>query len=108
MSIPKLVRVKAVTEADIAATEKDGLLHLFAVGLDAAAGIFGARVPFITISSRCALRLLACQESGSTPPVWAAELGTFLEWIDPGHLQAAMVADFARCVQTQRLLAGGA
>lgn len=109
MNLPTLRRVTSVTEADIAATEADGLLHMIGVGLDCTAGIFGSRIPFITISTRTALRILEAQEKGNVlvfAPAWALDLGRLLEWIDPGHLQAAMVADFARCVQSQRRIGG--
>ena len=104
--IPKLERVKSLTPEQEAAGLDEGLIHLFLVGIDATWGLFGSHVPFITISSRCALACLNAQEKNEAPPKWAAWLGVFLERIDPGHLQSAMIADFARAQNVQRVIAG--
>jgi len=108
--IPHLHPVLSVSQADIDGAVRRGLLHLIGVSIDAMAGLFGARIPFITISCRTALRILKGQETGHPDwehecPLWALALGAALESIDPGHLQAAMVADFARAEFVQHTIA---
>ena len=108
--IPALHRVTSCTQADIDCAAKRSLAHLLLVTLDAMVGLFGARVPFITISTRCALALLAAAERDPwalTAPLWALALGAFLETIDRGHLQAAMVADYARTEYVRALITKG-
>ncbi len=103
--VPALSRVTAATPEQVRAAESESLGHMLLVSLDATFGLFGARIPFITISSRTALALLAAQEAGgtATAPFWALLLGAALEtrWAIPfvsypGHLQSAMEYDFAR------------
>jgi hypothetical protein len=70
-------------------------LHRFLVGLDMAFGQWGtdsARTQDSTISSRTALDCLNLQTAGT----WALLLGACLEELDPGHLQAAITADYCR------------
>ena len=86
--------------------QTEGLIRRVLVSLDMAAGQFGAAVPSITISARTGLALLRAQNSGVPAPLWALVLGAFLEIIDPGHLQSALVADFARATVVRNLIAG--
>lgn len=116
-AIPKLTRVTAVTPEQSAAALSESLVHLFLVGCDATWGLLGSRVPFITISTRTALACLDAQaehHEGDGPgirwdqycPMWALMLGALLETINPGHLQGAMVADFARGQNVVRQISG--
>jgi hypothetical protein len=106
--IPKLIRIKTVSEADIADAQNRGPLHLFGVGTDMAWGSWGSRIPCITISTRTSLNVLQAQEAGDilAAPFWALFLGWALESIDPGHLQGAMVADTARAIAAYRYITG--
>jgi hypothetical protein len=70
-------------------------LHRFLVGVDMALGQWGVSTASgqdATISSRTAMD---CRNP-VTAGTWALLLGTFLEWLDPGHLEAAMLADYCR------------
>jgi hypothetical protein len=111
--IPALVRVTSATDAEVRAAESESLGHMILVSLDATLGLFGARIPFVTISTRTALALLRAQETGgtATAPLWALALGAALEtpWALPfvsshGHLQGAMQYDFARTQFVARLI----
>lgn len=104
MNLPTLHRVAVCTQADMDGAVKRSLAHLILVSLDALAGLVGARIPFITISTRTALAILAAQEAGTTAAPWARWLGAALEAVDPGHLQAAMVADLARAQFVERTI----
>lgn len=77
-----------------------GLIHRILMMIDVLFGQFGSSLPFITISSRTAVR---CRNP-YTAPLWALLLGTFLEKINPGHLQGAMNADLGRAIMTQSFL----
>jgi len=124
--IPALHRVTSITQADVDRAQSYGPLHLFGVGTDIAWGSWGSRVPFITISSRTALALMQHQtvtmshgfdtnglgkvlihvSLDDSAPIWALVLGAFLESVDNGHLQAAMVMDVARTVAAYKALTG--
>lgn len=118
--IPVLKPVSVITQADIDSSANRGMLHLMLVGVDATAGLFGARIPCVTISARTAHTLLQHQyhmEGAPAPncyadvnvaaPLWALALGWALESVDPGHLQAAMQADAARALNAYHYLVGG-
>ncbi len=96
--LPALSAVAAVTPEQMLAAGREGLAHLFLVAVDAAWGLFGARIPFITISTRTALAVLRQQQGGAPAPAAFLLLGVFLEAIDPGHLQSAMIDDACRCL----------
>lgn len=109
--IPNLKRVRLVNKYDMQAVRSRGLIHRILVGLDMAIGQFGSPVQSITISSRAAVSILKNQESfpgywGDVTPIWSMFLGAVLESIDPGHLQSAMQADFARACVVQDLITG--
>jgi hypothetical protein len=57
-----------------------------------ALGQWGGGEQDATISSRTALQCLGVQTAGT----WALVLGALLERLQPGHLYAAMVADYCR------------
>jgi len=88
------------------AVSSGGLIHGLLVAEDAAIGLFGARIPFITISTRTALAILRAQEAGTAAAPWARWLGALLELLDPGHLQAAMQADYDRATLVLYLIRG--
>lgn len=123
--VPPLKRVTTCTQGDIDGSVHRSVAHLLLVSLDALAGVVGGRVPFVTISCRTALALLKAQEEfysdpkgpGLTwdyyAPMWALVLGAMLEtkWAlpfisYPGHLQDAMVGDFARSQYVSKLISG--
>jgi len=79
-----------------------GLIHRLLLLLDCLLGQVGSQLPFITISSRTALRCRAPQEA----PMWALVLGVILEKINPGHLQGALNADLGRAINTQKAISG--
>jgi len=109
--IPVLFEVEAITPASITDATSRGPLHLFCVGIDATWGVWGSRLIYTTISARTGRALLSAQnykvfkavlpwseapEWYAVAPLWALALGAFLETINPGHLQAAMLADVTR------------
>jgi hypothetical protein len=109
--IPKLIRITSVTQDEISGSVVRSVIHNLFVMMDAMLGIFGGHIPFVTISTRCALAILNAQEKGTPIPFWAKALGSMLEtkWAIPfisypGHLQDAMVGDFARCQYVQNLI----
>ena len=111
--IPFLRRVTQCSQADIDAAMQESLAHKMLVATDALAGLFGSPIPFITISTRTALALLPMDATKDDVvmnalhwPLWAMALGYALERIDPGHLQSAMVADFARATYVQNHISG--
>jgi hypothetical protein len=107
--IPALYRVETVTDAQLATNTNQGVLHRFLVCCDVAWGVWGGPEPCTTISSRCAFTLLQARRSGSVEhfaAFWALALGAFLESIDPGHLQGAMIADVSRQVGGALYLTG--
>lgn len=105
--IPTLTRVTSVTDAQLAANINRGVWHRFIVAWDVAYGVWGGPEPCTTISSRCAFTLMQAQAwSLMSAPMWALTLGAFLEFVDPGHLQGAMIADVARQVGGALYLTG--
>ena len=104
----KLVDPKTITHDIIYNTTNEGLIHRFLVAIDMAGAVFGGKIQDQTISSRCAVRLYVAEQStvvagGKEPPVdaplWALTLGAALEAIDPGHCQAAILADYCRGIR---------
>jgi hypothetical protein len=55
----------------------------------------------ITISSMCGLELRR-----PLPKLWARWLGAFLNWLQPGHCESAIIADQARCQAALVILSG--
>ena len=53
----------------------------------------------ITISSMCGLELRKFK-----PAWWAQMLGGFLNWLQPGHCESAIIADRARLIAAQVIL----
>jgi hypothetical protein len=107
--IPSLTTVASISDAQLAANTNAGVVHRFLVCCDVAWGVWGGPEPCTTISSRCAYTLMQAQQRGSVEhfaAFWALALGAFLETIDPGHLQGAMVADTARAIAGIAYLTG--
>lgn len=111
--IPKLTRVTGVTDDEMYAASGSSVWLSFFILLDALLGVLGGHIPYITISSRCALAILHAQEQNKPYPFWAKVLGNMLEvkWVIPfvsypGHLQDAMISDYARCQFVQRTISG--
>jgi len=109
--IPTLARVTSITDQQLADDVNRGPLHRFFVMWDVAWGVWGGPEPYTTISARCAMNLLAAQAKDgltwqNTAPLWALALGWFLEYIDPGHLQGAMIADVSRQIAGAQYLTG--
>jgi len=105
--IPELFLVESMTEEQLAAATTEGLLHRLLVAADMLLGGFGSPVQDLTISARCALALYANQQAYPSTwwvvaPYWALALGWLLERLDPGHLNAAIRADYARGVRASR------
>ena len=103
--LPTLKPVEYVTQAEIDAAAHDGLILLFLICCDCAYGVFGGRIPFVTISARTALRVMQDQQALSACPIVLLALARALELVDPGHLQAAMVGDACRQIQGLRRVA---
>ena len=101
-----------LTPKDLESSARRGLLHRLLVTADIWLGQYGSTVPDTTISSRTALTLITWRMSVVTArdgiyihafsyehaPLWALALGAALEWVDPGHLQQALIGDAARAV----------
>lgn len=111
--IPALTLVTDVTDQQLAENMNRGAWHRFIVMWDVAWGVWGGPEPVTTISSRCARTLLNSQVTSSigttlqaNTPLWALALGAFLEMIDPGHLQGAMIADVSRQIGGLKYLTG--
>jgi len=102
--IPTQDVIADVSAAQMASNEADGLLHLFLAVCDCAWGVFGARVPFVTISSRTAVAIMTDQHGGAEASLAFLALAWALEAIDPGHLQSARVADVCRQIQGLQIL----
>ena len=111
--IPKLNRVTSVTDDEMYASVGGSLVLAALISLDSLVGVVGGRIPYITISARCALAILNAQEKGTAIPFWAKVLGNMLEtkWAIPfisypGHLQDAMIGDYGRCKYVMRQISG--
>jgi len=108
--IPKLFYVVpgSMSDAAAAAYINDPLLRRVFVAFDVLVGVFGGTIQDMTISDRTALRLLEAQRAGNlaNAPYWALLLGAFLEEIDPGHLQGAILSDYCRSVRLRIATSG--
>ena len=97
--LPVITTVTSMTDIQAFSYTQMGLAHRMLVCLDMMFGQLGSQIPDITISSRTALRCI----NPADAPMWALVLGVMLEtpWAIPGisyrgHLQGAILADYAR------------
>lgn len=77
--------------------------HNLAVAVDFfSASLFWNRAD-VTVSSLCGLQLRR-RAQGEGFQAGLVALGDFLEWINPGHCEAAIKADFARMEVASQLM----
>ena len=104
--IPRLQLVESMTWKEATDTSNVSWLHSVLVSLDMTAGKFfrglrGRSEPTLTISCRLAYSFTVYQTdkypAGNLDASWGMlMLGAALEWLDPGHMQSAIRADYAR------------
>ena len=104
--IPILEPVTSLSPEDMWSAAQASLGHKLLIILDWWWGIFSLKLPGVTVSAHCAFVLMEGQILKEAP-IWALLMGALLEVVDPGHLQAAMVADVARAVNVMGYIAKG-